>query len=81
MLSVQFIACTVRSKGSYNNNQHRHSNTFSRPFGYSHSLDTHLQFTTAFNMKEYYSDTAPTTAVALGGISDEDLGDNSVRAA
>lgn len=39
------------------------------------------KYTTAFNVKVYYSGTAPTSAVALGGTSDEDLGGNSVRAA
>ncbi|MDU4150302.1 MAG: hypothetical protein E7H83_01775 [Enterobacteriaceae bacterium] len=39
------------------------------------------KYTTAFNVKVYYSGTAPTAAIALGGTSDEDLGGNSVRAA
>lgn len=39
------------------------------------------KYTTAFNVKVYYSGTASTAAVALGGTSDEDLGGNSVRAA
>lgn len=39
------------------------------------------KYTTAFNVKVYYSGTAPTAAIALGGTGDEDLGGNSVRAA
>ena len=39
------------------------------------------KYTTAFNVKVYYSGTAPTAAIALGGTSDEDLGGNLVRAA
>ncbi|MCW1434414.1 hypothetical protein OLN68_09755 [Citrobacter freundii] len=39
------------------------------------------KYATAFNVKVYYSGTASTAAVALGGTSDEDLGGNSVRAA
>ncbi|BBE76266.1 hypothetical protein [Phytobacter sp. MRY16-398] len=39
------------------------------------------KYTTAFNVKVYYSGTAPTAAIALGGTGDEDLGGNSVRPA
>lgn len=39
------------------------------------------KYTTAFNVKVYYSGTAPTAAAALGGTNDENLGGNLVRAA
>lgn len=42
MLSVQFTACTDGSKRCYCKNIH--SNTFSRPFRYLHSLDYPLTF-------------------------------------
>lgn len=42
IFSVQFTDCTDGAKGYYYKN--RHSNTFSRSFGYLHSLDYPLTF-------------------------------------
>ena len=57
MLLVQFTASAVWPKGCYYNNLHRHSNTFSLPFGYLHSLDDPFAFHLVIFNKKNASDT------------------------
>lgn len=52
MLSVQFTACTDGSKRCYCKNIH--SNTFSRPFRYLHSLDYPLTFYLVISNKKMH---------------------------